>query len=82
MSRRCSPCAPGAARIALEAGIDSGIAGVVTVAVGLTYDAKARFRSRALVRVAEPVSISRWAKAHGTTAGTPCGGSPTTWPIS
>src|SRR3984957_5956074 len=58
------PLRTGAARIALEAGADSGIAGVVTVAVGLTYDAKARFRSRALVRVAEPVSISRWIAAH------------------
>jgi glycerol-3-phosphate O-acyltransferase / dihydroxyacetone phosphate acyltransferase len=58
------PLRTGAARIALEAGADGGIAGVVTVAVGLTYDAKARFRSRALVRVAEPVSISRWTAAH------------------
>jgi glycerol-3-phosphate O-acyltransferase / dihydroxyacetone phosphate acyltransferase len=58
------PLRTGAARIALEAGMESGIADVVTVAVGLTYDAKARFRSRALVRVAEPVSISRWAAAH------------------
>ncbi len=58
------PLRTGAARIALEAGADGGIAGVVTVAVGLTYDAKARFRSRALVRVAEPVSISRWTEAH------------------
>jgi glycerol-3-phosphate O-acyltransferase/dihydroxyacetone phosphate acyltransferase len=58
------PLRTGAARIALEAGVDSGIAGVVTVAVGLTYDAKARFRSRALVRVAEPMSISDWVAAH------------------
>jgi hypothetical protein len=58
------PLRTGAARIALEAGVDSGIPGVMTVAVGLTYDAKARFRSRALVRVAEPVSISRWAEAN------------------
>ena len=58
------PLRTGAARIALEAGADGGVAGVVTVAVGLTYDAKARFRSRALVRVAEPVSISRWTAAH------------------
>ncbi len=58
------PLRTGAARIALEAGIEGGVEGVVTVAVGLTYDAKARFRSRALVRVAEPVSISRWAEAN------------------
>jgi glycerol-3-phosphate O-acyltransferase / dihydroxyacetone phosphate acyltransferase len=54
------PLRTGAARIALEAGIDGGVPGVVTVAVGLTYDAKARFRSRALVRVAEPVGIGHW----------------------
>jgi len=53
--------------------------GVVTVAVGLTYDAKARFRSRALVRIAEPVNISRWAAFHEAMAGMWCGSSPTTW---
>jgi len=36
----------------------------VTVAVGLTYDSKTRFRSRALVRIAEPVSISRWSEEY------------------
>jgi len=60
------PLRTGAARIALEAGIDAGVPGVVTVAVGLTYDAKARFRSRALVRVAEPVSIGRWEDLYRT----------------
>jgi glycerol-3-phosphate O-acyltransferase / dihydroxyacetone phosphate acyltransferase len=58
------PLRTGAARIALEAAVDSGIADVVTVAVGLTYDAKARFRSRALVRVAEPVRVVDWVAAH------------------
>jgi glycerol-3-phosphate O-acyltransferase / dihydroxyacetone phosphate acyltransferase len=60
------PLRTGAARIALEAGIDGGVPGVVTVAVGLTYDAKARFRSRALVRVAEPVGIDRWEALYRT----------------
>jgi len=32
------------------------------VAVGLVYDAKARFRSRALVRVGEPVAVAQWAE--------------------
>jgi glycerol-3-phosphate O-acyltransferase / dihydroxyacetone phosphate acyltransferase len=59
------PLRTGAARIALEAAADSRTADVVTVAVGLTYDAKARFRSRALVRVAEPVSVSAWLAANG-----------------
>jgi glycerol-3-phosphate O-acyltransferase / dihydroxyacetone phosphate acyltransferase len=58
------PLKTGAARIALEAGIESGVPGVVTVAVGLTYDAKARFRSRALVRVGEPVGVDGWAGAY------------------
>src|SRR5262245_4886520 len=49
----------GAARIALEAGIDDG-APVVTVTAGLLYDDKARFRSRALVRLGEPVPVEPW----------------------
>ena len=36
----------------------------MTVAVGLVYDAKARFRSRALVRVGEPVGAAQWAEAY------------------
>ncbi len=58
------PLKTGAARIALEAANGGGAEGLVTVAVGLVYDAKARFRSRALVRVAEPVGMERWAEAH------------------
>ena len=34
------------------------------MAVGLVYDAKARFRSRALVRVGEPVGMAQWAEAY------------------
>ena len=60
------PLKTGAARIALEAGIDGGVEGVQSIAVGLVYDAKARFRSRALVRVAEPVGIARWAQEYRT----------------
>ena len=58
------PLRTGAARIALEAGNDGGVDDVVTVAVGLVYDAKARFRSRALVRVARPVGIDPWAERY------------------
>jgi glycerol-3-phosphate O-acyltransferase/dihydroxyacetone phosphate acyltransferase len=58
------PLKTGAARIALGAGFEGGGGDVVTVAVGLTYDAKARFRSRALVRVGPPEGISRWADAY------------------
>jgi 1-acyl-sn-glycerol-3-phosphate acyltransferase len=58
------PLRTGAARLALEAGFDEGIEGVVTLAVGLVYDAKARFRSRALVRVGQPACVARWADAY------------------
>jgi glycerol-3-phosphate O-acyltransferase/dihydroxyacetone phosphate acyltransferase len=58
------PLRTGAARIALEAGVDRGVEDIAIVAVGLTYDAKSRFRSRALVRVAEPVNISGWVDAY------------------
>ena len=36
----------------------------MTLAVGLVYDAKARFRSRALVRVGQPLRVARWADAY------------------
>jgi glycerol-3-phosphate O-acyltransferase/dihydroxyacetone phosphate acyltransferase len=58
------PLRTGAARIALQGGVDGVVEGVVAIAVGLTYDNKARFRSRALVRVGEQVSISRWVDAY------------------
>ncbi len=51
------PLKTGAARIALE-GAYEGIDGIAVIAVGLTYDAKARFRSRALVRVAPPTDVA------------------------
>jgi 1-acyl-sn-glycerol-3-phosphate acyltransferase len=53
------PLRTGAARIALNAARD-GIGRVETVAVGLIYDEKQRFRSRALVRVGVPQPASRW----------------------
>jgi glycerol-3-phosphate O-acyltransferase/dihydroxyacetone phosphate acyltransferase len=58
------PLRTGAARIALEAVADGGAEGLAAVAVGLVYDAKARFRSRALVRVGEPVDVARWVEAY------------------
>ena len=57
------PLRTGAARIALDAADDGGAEDLVTVAVGLVYDAKARFRSRALVRIGEPVGVAQWAEA-------------------
>lgn len=58
------PLKTGAARIALGAALDDGVDGVVTVAVGLAYDRKARFRSRALVRVGTPQPASVWAEQY------------------
>jgi glycerol-3-phosphate O-acyltransferase / dihydroxyacetone phosphate acyltransferase len=58
------PLRTGAARIALEAADDAGAEDLVTVAIGLVYDAKARFRSRALVRVGQPVGVAQWAEAY------------------
>ena len=58
------PLKTGAARIALAASVDDGTVGVAFVPVGLAYDAKARFRSRALVRVGTPTAVSRWAEAY------------------
>ena len=61
---RLQPLKTGAARIALEAAFDGGITEVVVVAAGLTYDAKATFRSRALVRVGQPVGVARLADSY------------------
>jgi 1-acyl-sn-glycerol-3-phosphate acyltransferase len=48
------PLRTGAARIALGAAFDAGVEDVVVVPVGLAYDAKARFRSRALLTIGSP----------------------------
>jgi 1-acyl-sn-glycerol-3-phosphate acyltransferase len=58
------PLKTGAARIALEAAFDGGIDDLAIVAVGLTYDAKARFRSRALVRLAVPFGVAGQADSY------------------
>ena len=48
---RLQPLRTGAARIALGAAFDDGVPDLASVAVGLIYDDKARFRSQALVRI-------------------------------
>lgn len=58
------PLRTGAARIALEAAEGGGAEELVTIAVGLVYDSKARFRSRALVRVGRPVGVAQWTEAY------------------
>ena len=50
----------GAARIALGAR-HSGVAGIRIVPIGLHYENKAGFRSRALVNVGEPIDVDAWA---------------------
>jgi 1-acyl-sn-glycerol-3-phosphate acyltransferase len=58
------PLKTGAARIALGAAVDDGVAGVVIVPVGLSYDAKARFRSRALVQIGAGQDAQGWAEPY------------------
>lgn len=54
----------GAARIALETSIEDHVDEVSIVPVGISYDAKARFRSRALVRLGDPLPVRRWARRY------------------
>ena len=58
------PLRTGAARIVLGAAADDGTPGIVTVAVGLVYDAKATFRSRALVRIGPAVPVDRFVEPY------------------
>jgi glycerol-3-phosphate O-acyltransferase / dihydroxyacetone phosphate acyltransferase len=58
------PLKTGGARIALAASVDDGTEGVVFLPVGLAYDAKARFRSRALVRIGAPKPVDGWAEEY------------------
>ncbi len=60
------PLKTGAARIALEGALDDGIDDIAVIAVGLTYDAKARFRSRAVVHVAAPIGVAALADSYRT----------------
>ena len=58
------PLKTGAARISLGAAVDDAVAGVEIVPVGLSYDAKATFRSRALVHVGVPQEVDSWAERY------------------
>jgi glycerol-3-phosphate O-acyltransferase/dihydroxyacetone phosphate acyltransferase len=53
------PLRTGAARIALGAA-EEGTSGLAIVPVGLVYDHKARFRSRALVRIGPAIEVDNW----------------------
>ncbi|GIU89341.1 MAG: hypothetical protein KatS3mg010_0440 [Acidimicrobiia bacterium] len=54
------PVKTGAARIALGAACEEGIRDVLIVPLGLVYEDRGRFRSRAEMRVGEPVAMSDW----------------------
>lgn len=55
-----APVKTGAARIVLEAEQRFGPLGAVIIPVGLTFDDKGTFRSRALVRIGEPIPVDTW----------------------
>ncbi len=57
------PLRTGAARIALGAAFDDGASGVQIVPIGLAYDAKATFRSHAIVTIGDPIAVGQWADA-------------------
>ena len=53
----------GAARIVLGAR-ESGVAGIHVLPIGLHYEDKAGFRSRALVNVGAPIALDEWVDSH------------------
>ncbi|MCU1401305.1 MAG: hypothetical protein JWN62_4414 [Acidimicrobiales bacterium] len=57
------PLRTGAARIALSAAAE-GATGISIVPIGLAYDAKATFRSHALVTIGDPIPVDQWADAY------------------
>lgn len=61
---RLQPLRTGAARIALGAAFDDGVAGVTTQAAGLIYADKDRFRSHALVRIGPAAGVEQWGQAY------------------
>jgi len=60
------PLKTGVSRIVLEAEAKYGGIGSCIVPVGLTFDDKTRFRSRALVHVGEPIEPAREIAAYAT----------------
>lgn len=62
---RLRPLKAGAARLALTAEAESGwTLGLVVVPVGLTYENRGSFRSRALAAVGPPLPVNRWRAAY------------------
>jgi glycerol-3-phosphate O-acyltransferase/dihydroxyacetone phosphate acyltransferase len=64
------PLKTGAARIALAAEAEYGPLGLRIVPVGLTYEAKDRFRSRVLVQVGAAIDPTAQARQYATAPGT------------
>jgi 1-acyl-sn-glycerol-3-phosphate acyltransferase len=62
------PLKTGAARIALTA-VEEGATGLTIVPIGLAYDAKATFRSHALVTIGDPIQVDQWVGAAARNAG-------------
>lgn len=62
------PLKTGAARIALTA-VQEGAAGLTIVPIGLAYDAKATFRSHAVVTIGDPIPVDPWVSAAASEAG-------------
>ena len=60
------PLKTGAARIALGAAAEQGVAGIVIVPVGLVYDDRGRWRSEVEVHFGEPIEIDEWVELYGT----------------
>jgi len=58
----------GAARIALGAR-ESGVRGLRILPVGVHYEDKAAFRSRALVNIGEPIPLDAWVDSRGPVIG-------------
>jgi glycerol-3-phosphate O-acyltransferase / dihydroxyacetone phosphate acyltransferase len=63
------PLKTGAARIALEAEVRHGPLGLSILPVGIVYDDKARFRSRAIVQVGPPLDPAPEAAAYAAAPG-------------
>ena len=58
----------GAARIVLGAR-ESGVAGIHILPMGVHYENKAGFRSRALVNVGPPIALDQWVRERGPVVG-------------
>lgn len=62
------PLKTGAARIALTA-VEEGATGLTIVPIGLAYDAKATFRSHAVITIGDPIAVDPWVSSAAAEAG-------------